>query len=64
MELSRYLIRTMIYFQFCCKKSATECHRIMCTALGTTVVSYDTVKVWYRKFKAKDYDIQKAERFG
>ena len=64
MELSGYQIRTITYFQYCFKKSATECFRIMCTALGTTVVSYDTVKVWYRKFKNKDYDIQEAERFG
>ena len=64
MELSRYQIRTIIYFQFCCKKSASACHRIMCTALGTTVVSYDTVKVWYRKFKNKEYDIEEAERCG
>jgi hypothetical protein len=33
----------------------------MCTTLGTTVLSYDTVKVWYQKFKNKDYDIQEAE---
>ncbi|GFY47652.1 uncharacterized protein TNIN_491551 [Trichonephila inaurata madagascariensis] len=48
--------------EFCCKKLATECHWFMCTALGTTVVSYDTVKVRYSKFK-KDYDIQE-ERSG
>ena len=64
MEQARYQSRTIIYFQFCFKESATECRRIMCTALGTTVVSYDTVKVWYRKFKNKDYDIQEAERSG
>ena len=32
-----------------------------CVALGTTAVSYDIVKVWYHKFKNKDYDIQEAK---
>ncbi|KFM64428.1 Thiamin pyrophosphokinase 1, partial [Stegodyphus mimosarum] len=36
----------------------------MCIVLGTNVVSCDTVKVWYQKFKNKDYDIQKAEHSG
>ncbi|KFM65379.1 Mariner Mos1 transposase, partial [Stegodyphus mimosarum] len=64
MQLSRYQIKTIIYFPFCYKKLATECHQIMYTALGTDVVSYDAVKVWYRKFKSKDYDIQEAEHSG
>ncbi|GFY62371.1 hypothetical protein TNIN_6801 [Trichonephila inaurata madagascariensis] len=36
----------------------------MCTALGATVVSYDTVKIWNRKFKNKDQNIQQAEQSG
>ncbi|KFM73399.1 Histone-lysine N-methyltransferase SETMAR, partial [Stegodyphus mimosarum] len=44
--------------------SATECRHIMSTALGTNVVLNDTVKVWYRKFKNEDYDIQEAELSG
>ncbi|XP_035215528.1 histone-lysine N-methyltransferase SETMAR-like [Stegodyphus dumicola] len=35
----------------------------MCTALGTNAVSYDTVNVWYLKFKNKSYGIQEAEGF-
>ncbi|KFM62545.1 hypothetical protein X975_20003, partial [Stegodyphus mimosarum] len=46
------------------KRSATECHQIMCTALGTNISSYDTVKVWYRKLKKKDYGIQEAKHSG
>ncbi|KFM63323.1 Histone-lysine N-methyltransferase SETMAR, partial [Stegodyphus mimosarum] len=63
MELSCYQIRTIIYFQFCCTKPATECHQIMCTSIDTNVVSYDTMKVWCRKFKNKDNDIQEAQHF-
>ncbi|KFM71984.1 Histone-lysine N-methyltransferase SETMAR, partial [Stegodyphus mimosarum] len=36
----------------------------MYIALGINVVSSDTVKVWYQKFKNKDYGIQEAERSG
>ena len=36
----------------------------MCTALDITIVSYDTLKVCYQKFKIKDYDIQEEELLG
>ena len=62
MELSCYRVRTTIYFEICCKKSTTECHRIMCSTFGTNVVSHDSVKVWYRKLQNKDHKIQKVER--
>ena len=39
-------------------------HVIMYTTLGTNFVSHDTVKVWYLKFKNKDYDIQEKESSG
>ena len=32
----------------------------MYTVLGTSDVSYDTVKVWYGKFKNKNNNIQEA----
>ena len=62
MELLRHPIKTIIYFHFCCKKSATECHQITCTASSATVVSCDTVKVWYRRIK--NNGIQEAEFFS
>ena len=36
----------------------------MCTALGITVASYDIVKVWYCKYKIRNYKIQEAEHSG
>lgn len=33
----------------------------MWIALVSTFVSYDTMKVWYWKFKNKDYNIQEAD---
>ncbi|GBN21362.1 Histone-lysine N-methyltransferase SETMAR [Araneus ventricosus] len=36
----------------------------MCESLGINTVSYDTVKVWFRKFKAGNFDIEDEPRFG
>ncbi|GBM99974.1 Histone-lysine N-methyltransferase SETMAR [Araneus ventricosus] len=36
----------------------------MCESLGITTVSYDAVKVWFRKFKAGSFDIEDEPRSG
>ncbi|GBN69784.1 Histone-lysine N-methyltransferase SETMAR [Araneus ventricosus] len=36
----------------------------MCESLDINTVSYDTVKVWFRKFKAGDFDIEDEPRSG
>ncbi|KMQ81406.1 histone-lysine n-methyltransferase setmar [Lasius niger] len=36
----------------------------MCESLGINTVSYDTVKVWFRKFKAGNFDIEDEPRSG
>ncbi|GBM98915.1 hypothetical protein AVEN_58187-1 [Araneus ventricosus] len=36
----------------------------MCESLGINIVSYDTVKVWFRKFKPGDFDIEDEPRSG
>lgn len=56
--VSHYQIKIAIFFQFCVKKSAAEKQQITRTALLTY---HDIEKIWYRNFKAKDYDIQQAE---
>ncbi|GBM35843.1 Histone-lysine N-methyltransferase SETMAR [Araneus ventricosus] len=64
MELSRQQIRTIMYYEFRNKLSATECHQKMCESLGINTVSYDAVKVWFRKFKAGNFDIEDEPRSG
>ena len=64
MKLSRQQIRTIMYYEFCNKLSATECHQKMCESLGINTVSYDTVKVWFRKFKAGNFNIENEPRSG
>ncbi|GBN91453.1 hypothetical protein AVEN_14730-1 [Araneus ventricosus] len=51
-----------MYYEFRNKLSATECHQKMCENLGINTVSYDTVKVWFRKFKAGNFDIEDEPR--
>ncbi|GBM30023.1 Histone-lysine N-methyltransferase SETMAR [Araneus ventricosus] len=36
----------------------------MCESLGINTVSYDTVKVWFRKFKAENFNIEDEPRSG
>ncbi|GBN12204.1 hypothetical protein AVEN_77092-1 [Araneus ventricosus] len=36
----------------------------MCESLGINTVSYDTVKVWFLKFKAGNFDIEDEPRSG
>ncbi|GBN29916.1 hypothetical protein AVEN_253452-1 [Araneus ventricosus] len=64
MELSRQQIGTIMYYEFRNKLSATECHQNMCESLGINTVSYDTVKVWFRKFKPGNFDIENEPRSG
>ncbi|GBM06917.1 hypothetical protein AVEN_147854-1 [Araneus ventricosus] len=64
MELSRQQIRTIMYYEFRNKLCGTECHQKMCESLGINSASYDTVKVWFLKFKAVNFDIEYEPRSG
>ncbi|GBN71226.1 Histone-lysine N-methyltransferase SETMAR [Araneus ventricosus] len=64
MELSRQQIGTIMYYEFRNKLSATKCHQKMCGSLGINTVSNDEVKVWFRKFKAGNFDIEDEPRSG
>ncbi|GBL88198.1 Histone-lysine N-methyltransferase SETMAR [Araneus ventricosus] len=36
----------------------------MCESLGINTVSYDTIKVWFQKFKSRNFDIEDEPRSG
>ena len=48
----------IMYYEFQNKLCATECHKKMCESFGFNTVSYDTVKVWFWKFKAGNFNIE------
>ncbi|GBM26421.1 hypothetical protein AVEN_139372-1 [Araneus ventricosus] len=64
MELSRQHIRTIMYYEFRNKISVTECHQKVCESLGINTISYDTLKICLRKFKAGNFDIEDEPRSG
>ncbi|GBL90578.1 hypothetical protein AVEN_179484-1 [Araneus ventricosus] len=53
-----------MYYELRNKLSATECHQNTCESLGINTVSYDTVKVWFWKFKTGNFDIEDEPRPG
>ncbi|GBN78897.1 Histone-lysine N-methyltransferase SETMAR [Araneus ventricosus] len=53
-----------MYYEFRNKLSATICHQQMCKSLGINTVSYDTIQVWFRKFKARNFEIEDEPRSG
>ncbi|GBN99186.1 hypothetical protein AVEN_262565-1 [Araneus ventricosus] len=52
-----------MYYEFRNKLSTTKCHQ-KCDSSGINTFSYDTVKVWFRKFKAGNFDINDEQRSG
>nr|XP_042913934.1 histone-lysine N-methyltransferase SETMAR-like [Parasteatoda tepidariorum] len=53
-----------MYYEFRNKLSVTECNKKMRESLGFNTVSYDTVKVWFRKFNSGNFSIEDEPRSG
>nr|XP_042906148.1 histone-lysine N-methyltransferase SETMAR-like [Parasteatoda tepidariorum] len=53
-----------MYYELRNKLSATECHKKMCESLDFNTVSYDRVKVRYRKFNTGNFNIEDEPRSG
>ncbi|GBN39587.1 hypothetical protein AVEN_138660-1 [Araneus ventricosus] len=53
-----------MYYEFRNILSVTKCHQKMCESLGMNTVSYEAVKVWFRKFKAGNFDTDDEPRSG
>ncbi|GBO36488.1 hypothetical protein AVEN_74870-1, partial [Araneus ventricosus] len=51
-------IGTIMYYDFHNKLGTTLCHHKICESLGINTVSYDTVKVWFQKFIAGNFNIE------
>ncbi|GFQ85189.1 HTH_48 domain-containing protein [Trichonephila clavata] len=64
MVLSCQQMRTIMYCEFWNKLSATKCHKKVCEGLGFRTISNDAVKVWFRKCKEGNLDIEDEPHSG
>ncbi|CAD5212181.1 unnamed protein product [Bursaphelenchus okinawaensis] len=63
-KLNRDQVRAMLLLKFCEHGNAARATKEICSAIGPSVVSYDTVKVWFLKFKNGDFDMSEKPRSG
>lgn len=64
MEFDRKQIRTILLYEYLAGHNATEATQNINAALGSDVVSYDTAKVWHRKFKNGEYCLEDEPHHG
>ena len=58
-------VRLLLLYEFRKKNSsARDATKNICDAMAPSTVSYDTAKVWFRKFKNGDFDLTDKPRSG
>jgi [histone H3]-lysine36 N-dimethyltransferase SETMAR len=62
MEKSR--LRELLLYEFRKGSTTTEAYKNICQTEGPDVVSYSTVKYWFRKFSSGDEDLSDQPRSG
>lgn len=55
MNISRKDIRLLLLYEFRLDHNAKQASENICQSMRDGTVSYDTAKVWFRKFKEGDF---------
>ncbi len=60
MDVSRKEVRLLLLHEFRLGHQATEATRNICTTMGGGVISYDTAKHWFKRFKEGNFELDDA----
>ena len=60
MDVSRKEVRLLLLHEFRLGRKATEATRNICTTIGEGVLSYDTAKHWFKRFKEGNFELDDA----
>jgi len=63
MAITKEHIRLSIYFAFHLKKNVAEATAMICTPYGENA-SHITYKIWYQKFRQRDFSLEDELRAG
>lgn len=64
MDLSRNEVRLLLLHEYRLGHEASEAQRNICTTMGKGTLSYETAKVWFRKFKEGNFDLEDKQHPG
>ncbi len=60
MDVSRKEVRFLLLHEFRLGHKATEATRNICATMGGGVISYDTAKHWFKRFKEGNFELDDA----
>lgn len=64
MDISREQLTLLLLYEFRLGHKATEATRNICGAMGEGVLSYDTARRWFARFKEGDFKLEDEDRSG
>ncbi|PIC32650.1 hypothetical protein B9Z55_012898 [Caenorhabditis nigoni] len=64
LKKDQHALRGCFLYEFLLGTSVAETHRKICQVIGESSIHYDTVRVWFHRFKGGDYNLEDKMRSG
>lgn len=64
MDLSREQLRLLLLHEFRLGHKTTEAARNICVTMGEGVLSYETARRWFARFKEGNFELEDESRPG